>query len=77
MPKPKQQRDLPQLSRRIRRWQDVCGYTNQAAAFEMVIPLRTYTNILYGEHLPRGYGRVMIEQFLTQQEKAMQLPPIE
>lgn len=68
---------LPLISRRLRRWQDVAEYTNERAAEFFGIPLRTYTNALLGEHLPRGLGAVAMNRELNREEKRLKLPPIE
>lgn len=65
------------LSRRLRRWQDAREFTNQTAADFFGISLRTYTNALLDEHLPRGLGRVSMERTLDEEEHALRLPPME
>lgn len=78
MPKPSEKtKELPIISRRLRRWQDVMGLTNRGAAECFGIPLRTYSNALLGEHLPRGLGMRMLEKILSDSEESLQLPPIE
>jgi hypothetical protein len=69
--------EKPLLARRLRRWQDVREFTNDTAAAALNIPLRTYTNALYGEHQPRGVGLSLIERFLTAEENRLKLPPLE
>lgn len=66
----------PLISRRLRRWQDVRGFTNESAAGWFAIPLRTYTNVLYAEHSPRGGARALFERLLHAEEKRLKLPPI-
>lgn len=66
----------PLLSLRLRRWQDAREFTNASAAEFFGIPLRTYTNALYAEHLPRGAGASLLRRLLTTEEKRLQLPPL-
>lgn len=68
---------LPLLSRRLRRWQDARGLTNQAAADFFGASPRSYRDALYGSHLPRGAGKVHFERLLRLEEGKLQLPPIE
>lgn len=67
---------LPLISRRLRRWQDVAEFTNERAAEFFGIPLRTYTDCLYGEHFPRGIGAVALDRELNREEKRLKLPPL-
>jgi hypothetical protein len=69
-------KDKPLLSRRLRRWQDAREFTNQSAADFFGISRRTYTNALYGEHLPRGSGASLINRLLAQEERRLQLDPL-
>lgn len=74
-PSPSQTKPLlPILSRRLRRWQDVMEFTNPSAAKFFGISLRTYTNALYGEHLPRGAGCSLLNRILAAEEARLHLP---